>query len=76
MTVPASPLNGVKLALGWALLALPLVWLLVGRLVASPLQQALVLFVLATAFALVLVWRIRTIAARQHRGGGERHGAE
>ncbi len=60
ITVAPSPFNKVKFELGVVLVILPLVWLVVGRLIADPLLQFVMLFGLGSAAAVWLVWRTRS----------------
>ncbi len=68
ITVAASPFNQVKFELGVVLVMLPLVWLVVGRLVASPVLQFAVLFGVASFAAGWLVMRTRNILKKLEKG--------
>jgi len=61
ITVAPSPFNKVKFELGVVLVMLPLAWLVVGRLIAAPLLQFVMLFGLGSVAAAWLVWRTRSI---------------
>ncbi len=59
ITVAPSPFNKVKFELGVVLVLLPLIWLVVGRLIADSLVQFAVLFGLGSVAAVWLVLRTR-----------------